>query len=243
MAPAPSSSRVVDHRAAALAWRHGVAHRGQPARPGDRAAALVHAAGRVVGGLRRPAPPRPEPPHRPHRPPPRPHLRRQGDAGGDRVPRVPPAARPPSPRPAGGPARRRGHRARDGRRRGAAVGVDDRAPRVLPALPRHCSPTGCRPTACRAWSTRWSCCWSGCTWPTSTGATSRCPTCCSVAAPAGSRRTSSTPRPASCDRPCRRQMREYDVQVGVRERLRRAARPPGRPAGSAPMWRGTRSWR
>ena len=33
-------------------------------------------------------------------------------------------------------------------------------------------------------STRWWCCWSGCTWPASTGVTSRCPTCSSVAAPA-----------------------------------------------------------
>ncbi len=67
----------------------------------------------------------------------------------------------------------------------------------------------------RRWSTRWWCCWSGCTSRTSSGATCRCPTCCSGAAPAASRRTSWTRRPASCGPACPTSMREYDLTIAT----------------------------
>ena len=76
------------------------------------------------------------------------------------------------------------------------------------------------PTTCRRWSTRWWCCWCGCTSPTSSGATCRCPTCCSGAAPAASRRTSSTRRPASCAQPVR-----ADAGVRPHDRAPRTSSP------------------
>ena len=94
---------------------------------------------------------------------------------------------------------------RPGRRPGpsARPGPRHPAPAVLAALPRAvlldaARPT--RPTGCSTPSPRCSC---GCTPPGSTGATARSPTRCSGATPVRSRRTSSTPRPASCTARCR----------------------------------------
>ena len=61
-----------------------------------------------------------------------------------------------------------------------------------------CSPGASPPTTCRCWSTQWWCCWCGSISPASIGVTCRCRTCCSVARRGLSRRTSWTPRPASC---------------------------------------------
>ena len=132
-----------------------------------------------------------------------------------RLPRVPAAARPAAPRAAGGGAAGRRHRA--GRPDGEALPsrAAHRAPALLAALPQPVQPTASPPTTCPRWSTRSSCCWSACTWPTSSGATCRCPTCCSGAAPAGSRRTSWTPRPASCKPSLSQRMREYDVTIAT----------------------------
>ena len=154
--------------------------------------------------VRRPAPPRPVPPRRPDRPPapaarrtPPRRPRRRSRSGSTAC-----CATSPD-----GAARRRaavrGHRPRDadGEELPARCSPSTCSSRCPTAA---CSPTASPPRTCRPWSTRWWCCWSGCTWPTSTGATCRSPTCCSGAAPAASRRTSSTPRPASCGRPCRR---------------------------------------
>ena len=137
--------------------------------------------------VRRPAPPRPLPARRADRP-----ARRRTStpsrrpASRWRHPGVPPAARPPAARAARGRAAV-----------GVVTGREDARRRGAPSRrwsPEHLQfslpyrspvqPRAARTTACRSSSTRSSCCWCGCTWPASSGATCRCPTCCSGAAPA-----------------------------------------------------------
>ena len=87
-----------------------------------------------------PLPARPVAARGPHRAAARPGLRGEGDGRGDRVPRVPAAPRPAAARPARrGPAGG-GDRPGRRRRRGAAVGAAHRAPAVLAALPQPVQP-------------------------------------------------------------------------------------------------------
>ena len=211
-----------------LGFAHGAPDRGQPAGPRGDLAALGDAARGVDRRLRRPAP-----------------ARAVAPRGADRAAAA--TGRTPS--------RRRSRRSRSGstaccatcsgsgcrpsmpqgvvtgrhrrRRRGAAERAAHRAPALLAALPQPVRARAVAPTTCPRSSTRSWCCSSGCTSPTSSGATCRCRTCCSGAAPAGSRRTSSTPRPASCATQLSAAMRRVRRHGRDRERLRRAARPAG----------------
>ena len=140
---------------------------------------------------------------RPVRPRRRAHLCGQGDRRAHRPPRVPPAPRPAEARAAdrrtaGGGDRPQGQARASGCRARWSPGTCGSRCRTA-----RCSRAACAPTACRRSSTRSSCSSSGCTSQASSGATSRCRTSCSGAARASSRRTSSTPRPASSSRRCR----------------------------------------